>query len=87
VETLCHQLLAGAALADHEHGPVERRGAARPLDRVQKGGGLADEVSASLHANDWGYFPSNGKSSMAGSVGNSPKLAVFSHSRHLARSL
>ena len=30
------QLLAGAALADDEHRPVERRGAAGALDRVEE---------------------------------------------------
>ena len=50
VKALGDQLLAGAALADDEHRPVERRGAARPLDRVEKGQALADELVCPLHA-------------------------------------
>ena len=37
VEPLGDQFLARAALADDQHRAVERRGAARPLDRVEKG--------------------------------------------------
>ena len=37
VEPLGDQLLAGAALADHQHRPVERGRAARALQRVEKG--------------------------------------------------
>ena len=44
VQTLGDQLLAGAALADHEHRSVERRGAARALDRVEEREALADEL-------------------------------------------
>src|SRR5688572_22891895 len=49
MESLCDQLLAGAALADHQHRPVERRGTARPLDRVEERGGLADQMGIALH--------------------------------------
>ena len=44
------QLLAGSALADHEHGPVKRRGAARALDGVEKREALPDELFGPLHA-------------------------------------
>ena len=37
VQALGDQFLAGAALADDQNGPIERRGAARPLDRVEEG--------------------------------------------------
>ena len=43
------QLLAGPALADDEHGPVERRGTARALDRVEERQALADELICPLH--------------------------------------
>ncbi len=57
VEALGDQLLAGAALADHQHRPVERRGAARPLDRVEEGGGLADQLGVAFHPQTLGRFP------------------------------
>jgi hypothetical protein len=50
VETFGDQLLAGPALTDHEDGPVERRGAARPLDRVEEGKALANELVSPLHS-------------------------------------
>jgi hypothetical protein len=40
VETLGDQLLAGSALTDHQHRPVERCGAAGALDRIEERGGL-----------------------------------------------
>src|SRR5206468_7172313 len=49
VKTFGDQFLAGAALPDDEHRPVQRRGAARPLDRVEKCQALADELFRSLH--------------------------------------
>ena len=49
VEPLGDQLLAGAALADHQHRAVERRGAARALDRVEEREALADELVCPLH--------------------------------------
>ena len=57
VEAFGDQLLAGAALADHQHRPIERRGAAGALDRVEKGRGLADQMSIPFHATNWDYFP------------------------------
>ena len=50
MEALGNQLLAGAALADHQNGPVERRGTARPLDCVEKGKALPDELFDPLHS-------------------------------------
>ena len=62
VEALGDQLLAGAALADHQHRPVERRGAARPLDRVEKGQALPDELIRPAPCADcWWQIPSFGK--------------------------
>ena len=49
VQALGDQLLAGAALADDEHRAVERRGAARALDRVEERQALADELIRPLH--------------------------------------
>ena len=57
MEALGDQLLAGAALADHQHRPVERRGAARPLDRVEEGGGLADQLGVAFHHQRLGRIP------------------------------
>jgi hypothetical protein len=54
VEALGDQLLAGAALADDEDRPVERRRPARPLDRVEERGGLADQLGVALHCQDLG---------------------------------
>ncbi len=53
VEALGDQFLAGPALSDHQHRAIERRGAARTLDRVEEGEARADELVASLHANMW----------------------------------
>ena len=50
VQTFGDQLLARPPLANDEHRAVERRGAARPLDRVEKGKALADELVCPLHA-------------------------------------
>ena len=49
VKPLGDQLLAGPALADDQHGPVERRGAARALDRVEERQALTDELIRPLH--------------------------------------
>src|SRR3954468_13441950 len=50
VETLGDQLLAGAAFTHDQDRPVERRGAARALDRVEKRQALPDELICPLHA-------------------------------------
>src|SRR5690606_14301705 len=44
VKAFGDQLLAGAALADHQHRAPHRRRAAGALDRVEKGARLADEM-------------------------------------------
>ena len=44
------QLLARAALADDEHGTVERRRTARPLDRVEEREALPDELFSPLQS-------------------------------------
>jgi len=49
VQALGDQLLAGTALADHQDRPVEGGGTARPLDRVEKGEALPDELIHPLH--------------------------------------
>jgi hypothetical protein len=49
VKPLRHQFLAGAALADHQHGAIERGGAAGTLQRIEKRAGLADDLGCSLH--------------------------------------
>ena len=62
MQPLGNQLLAGAALADYQHRAVERRGAARPLDRVEKGQALTDELIGPFHAaNMWWQIPPSGK--------------------------
>jgi len=50
VKPLGDQLLAGAALADDQDRPVKRGGAARPLDRIEKGQALPDKLIGPLHA-------------------------------------
>ena len=49
VEALGNQLLASTAFADDQNRAVERCGTARPLDRVEKGEALADELIGPLH--------------------------------------
>src|SRR5688572_26838018 len=49
VQSFGDQLLAGAALANHQHRPVQGRRPARPLDRVEEGRGLADELGVAIH--------------------------------------
>src|SRR6478672_6326475 len=50
VKALGNQLLTSPALADNEHRPVERRSPARPLDCIEEGKALADELVCPLHA-------------------------------------
>jgi hypothetical protein len=50
VETLGDELLPGTTFADHQHGPIERRGTARPLDRVEERKALSDELFCPLHS-------------------------------------
>ena len=52
MQALGDQLLAGAALADYQHGPVERRGTTRALDGVEEREALADELLCPLQ-----HFP------------------------------
>src|SRR3954447_3827039 len=49
VQTFGDQFLAGPALADDEHRPVQRRCPACALDCVEKREALADELFRSLH--------------------------------------
>ena len=53
--------LARAALADHQHRPIERRRAARDLDRVEEGARLTDELRCAFHANSQHVSPTFGK--------------------------
>ena len=94
VETLGDQLLAGAALADHQHRPVERRGAARALDRVEEGQALADELVCPLQpsiknlTDCWWQIPPFGKDFRAvrsSKIDGFPKVWPFP--RNLARLL
>src|SRR5689334_8081529 len=50
MEALGDQLLAGASLANDQHGPVKRRGTARALDRVEERQALTDELFCPLHS-------------------------------------
>ena len=50
MKTFCDEFLAGPTLADDEQRAIERRGAARTLNRVKEGQALADELFCSLHA-------------------------------------
>jgi hypothetical protein len=49
VQALGNQLLAGAALADYQHRPVQGRRAARPLDRIEERKALPDELVRAFH--------------------------------------
>jgi hypothetical protein len=60
VKAFGDQLLARSSLADHEHGAIERRGAARPLDGVEEGKALADELVRSLHNLSPNFCPTVG---------------------------
>jgi hypothetical protein len=68
VQTFRDQFLAGAPLADHQHRAIERRGTARPLDRVEEREALPDELVRPLHtrstknlADCWWQIPPIGK--------------------------
>jgi hypothetical protein len=61
VEALGNQLLARTALSDHKDGTIERRSAARPLDRVEESEALADKLIGPLHADCWWQIPRFGK--------------------------
>jgi hypothetical protein len=61
MEALGDQFLARPPLADHQHRAVQRGGAARALDRIEEGPGLADELHIPVHAAIWCNFPSFGK--------------------------
>jgi hypothetical protein len=68
VQALGDQLLAGPALADYQHRSIERRSATRPLDRVEKGEALPNELIGPLHnpldknlADCWWQIPPIGK--------------------------
>jgi hypothetical protein len=60
VKPLRDQLLARAALADDEHGPVERRRSARALDRVEECEALPDELFGPLHTSFAEIWPTVG---------------------------
>ena len=49
MQALGNQFLAGPAFANHEHGTVKRRCAARPLDRVEESKALADKLIGPFH--------------------------------------
>jgi hypothetical protein len=49
VEPFGNELLAGAALADHKHWPIERRSAAGSLNRVEKREALPDKLFGPFH--------------------------------------
>jgi hypothetical protein len=50
VKPLRDQLLARAALTDDEHGTIEGRGTARPLDSVEECEALPDELFGPLQS-------------------------------------
>jgi hypothetical protein len=59
VEALCDQLLAGPALAYHQHWAAHRRGPAGTLYGVKEGPGLANELIAPFHARSLAQTPNN----------------------------
>jgi hypothetical protein len=88
VKSFGNQLLASAALADDEHWPVERRGAAGALDRVEEGQALANELLAPFHVitsrnltDCWWQIPPFGKdfpAVFARKSGYLPEVGTFS---------
>jgi hypothetical protein len=48
VQSFADKLLAGAALADHQHRPVQRREPARLLQRAEPGRRFSDELFGSV---------------------------------------
>jgi hypothetical protein len=69
MQALGDQLLARSSLADDEDWAIERSGAARPLDGVEEGKALSDELLGPLHgslllknlADCWWQIPPFGK--------------------------
>ena len=57
MKALGDQFLAGAALTDHKDRTIERRGAARALDRVEERQALTDELICPLHVPTVGVEP------------------------------
>jgi hypothetical protein len=49
VQPFGDQFLAGPAFANYEYGAIERSSTARPLDCIEKGETLPDELVAPLH--------------------------------------
>src|SRR4051812_15272301 len=60
VKTLRDQFLARTPFTDHQHRPVERRGAARALHRVEERQTLADELVRPLHNLSFRIWPTVG---------------------------
>ena len=50
VQPFGNQFLARPAFADHKNRTIERRGTARPFDRIEKGKALPYELICPLHA-------------------------------------
>jgi hypothetical protein len=50
MQALGDQFLAGATLADYQHGAAHRRGATGALHGVEKSARLTDELVVPLHA-------------------------------------
>jgi hypothetical protein len=71
VKPFRNQFLARAAFPDHKDGAVQRRGPACPLDCIEKGKALPDELSAPLHA------PTVGAESYALASRFGPPVACF----------
>jgi hypothetical protein len=90
VKTLRDQFLAGAALADDEHGTVEGRCTARALDCVEEGEALPDELVRALRhltrsqipADSWWQIPPIGKDFRSVSR---PEIALSAELRPSAR--
>ena len=57
VEPFRDQFLAGPALTHHQHRTAHRRSAAGPLDRIEEGTRLADELNVAVHAQHIAKFP------------------------------
>ena len=78
MKPLGDQFLAGAALADDEDGPVERRGAAGAFDRVEEGQALTDKLGCTLHSQELVAIPTFWQD--ASHRRSSKRLALFTFS-------
>ncbi|WP_223276727.1 hypothetical protein [Sphingomonas daechungensis] len=83
MKTFGDQLLACAALANDQDRAIKGRRTARPLDSIEKGQALPDELICPLHrADNWCLAPSVGKIFQLRYWRISAVFLFFSHFAH-----